>query len=258
MSEIIAAIGNDAAAGSVMAAASSIAHLYGATVEPLHVREDDAELAATAVQAAGSTLRTLEGDRYSVLARAAEPEEVDAVVVAAEGWPDGKRPLATTALKLISSLDKPVIVVPPRLVARRITSVLVPLDGTLASAAALRGIVAVARDTATEVVVAHVLEEESLPAFSDHLPHEVRAWADEFIARYCPDALDARLELRVGAPGAGVLDVLRESDCGLVALGWGQDLGLGRAAVVRELLANSPVPVLLAPMAEDEKASDRM
>ena len=37
----------------------------------------------------------------------------------------------------------------------------------------------------------------------------------------------------------------------LVALGWSQELAGGRAAVVRRMLAESPVPVLLAPANDD-------
>jgi nucleotide-binding universal stress UspA family protein len=98
------------------------------------------------------------------------------------------------------------------------------LLGSLASAAALSEIVELAHNAALRIVVAHVQSAKSLPAFSDHLPHELRAWSEEFIARYCPGAADAALELRVGEPHEQVLDVLRESGCDLVALGWSQDL----------------------------------
>ena len=48
-----------------------------------------------------------------------------------------------------------------------------------------------------------------------------------------------------------ILDILRRSHCDLVALGWSQDLARGRAAVVRRMLAESPVPVLLTPVSND-------
>ncbi len=40
---------------------------------------------------------------------------------------------------------------------------------------------------------------------------------------------------------------LPNSGCNLVALGWSQDLGHVHATVVRQMLAESPVPVLLTP-----------
>jgi hypothetical protein len=51
----------------------------------------------------------------------------------------------------------------------------------------------------------------------------------------------------VGEPREHLLDILRASRCKLVALGWSQNLTGGHAAVVRQMLAESPVPVLLMP-----------
>jgi nucleotide-binding universal stress UspA family protein len=186
------------------------------------------------------------------LARAAAAEDVVAVVIGARGSPAGKHPLGGTAAALVTSLGKPVVVVPPDAPeVHAVERVLVPLDGTAVSAAALHEVVALASEADLGIVVAHVYPERSLPAFSDHLPHEVRAWREEFLARYCPSATEITLELRVGEPHEHVLDILRRSHCDLVALGWSQDLARGRAAVVRRMLAESPVPVLLTPVSND-------
>ena len=247
---VIAAISDDSAALAVLATASAITTLFDATVEALHVGEEDAALMAAA-NAAGVTLRNVAGRPVEVLAQAAGAGDVVAVVIGARGTVEDKRPAGSTALQVITLQNQcPVVVVPPDArVHRSIESVLVPLDGTATSATALEEIVELARDAAARIVVAHVLQPRALPAFSDHLPHEVHAWSEEFIARYCPAAVDAALELRVGEPHRHVLDILRESRCDLVALGWSQDLTRGRAAVVRQLLAESPVPVLLTPVA---------
>jgi nucleotide-binding universal stress UspA family protein len=245
--KVIAAVANDAAASIVLSVATAIANLYAATAQAVHIGEEQAALAAAA-QDAGVALRTIAGPPVERLARAAAAEDVAAVVIGARGARAGKRGLGSTALQLITVLHKPVVVVPPAVASgRRIESVLVPLDGTMASAAALHETVMLARDAAAAIIVAHVQQRHSAPPFEDHRPHEADAWSDEFIARYCPSATDATLELRVGEPQEHVLDILRESHCDLVALGWSQDLAGGRAAVVRRLLAESPVPVLLAP-----------
>jgi len=81
--------------------------------------------------------------------------------------------------------------------------------------------------------------------------HEVGVWSEEFIARNCPGALDARLELRIGEPREHVLDILRDSGCELAVLAWSQDLARGHAAVVHCLLAESPVSVFLIPAGRD-------
>jgi len=257
MTRVIAAITDDSAASAVLSSAGAIASLFSATVEALHVGEERAAVVAAA-QEAGATLRTVAGEAVETIVRAAGAEDVAAVVIGARGAPGGKRPAGSTAMALVSSLNKPVAVVPPDAVVERpIERVLVPLDGTASSAAALREIVELAANAELQIVVAHVQRRQSLPPFSDHLPHEVRAWSEEFIARYCPSATDAALELRVGEPREHVLDIMRASHCDLVALGWGQDLTGGRAAVVRRILAESPVPVLLTPMAATPTAAGR-
>ena len=177
------------------------------------------------------------------------------MVLGARGRPAGRRPAGSTALALITSIGKPIVVVPPD-VSRpeRIDRVLVPLDGSRASAAALAGTINLAREAGLEVVVLHVREEERLPRFSDHLQHEARTWAEEFIARNCP-----ALQRRFNSSSASacrdehLIQVAIEAEVDLVALGWSQDLDAGRAAVVREALARSSVPILLLPIEEQPR-----
>jgi len=245
--KVIATITDDSAAMAVLASADAVAGLFGASVEALHVGHEDAAVAQVA-RTAGVALRTVAGQAVEAIAEAAAADDVAAVVIGTRGAPAETHPAGGTALALVTLLDKPIVVVPPSAtVAGHIDSVLVPLDGTVQSAAALQEIVELAANAELRIVVAHVYRERSLPAFSDHLSHEVRAWSEEFIARHCPAAVDASLELRVGEPREHLLDILRHSRCQLVALGWSQDLTVGRAAVVRQMLAESPVPVLLTP-----------
>lgn len=56
-----------------------------------------------------------------------------------------------------------------------------------------------------------------------------------------------RFELRVGSPGAVIVDAAVQFDVDLVALAWSQNLAAGRAAVVRETLTACRVPTLLIP-----------
>jgi nucleotide-binding universal stress UspA family protein len=249
--KVVAAISDDATASTVLSVADAIGKLYTASVAAVHVGQEHAALTAVA-RTFGLPLTTVAGQPVKALVRAAAAEDVVVVVIAARGAPAGKRPIGSTAAALVTSLEKPVVVVPPDApLAHAVDSVLVPLDGTAVSAAALREVVALASDAEIEIVAAHVHEERSLPAFSDQLPHEVRAWSEEFLARYCPSATEVTLELRVGEPHERLLDILRRSHCDLVALGWSQDLARGRAAVVRRMLAESPVPVLLTPVSSD-------
>ncbi len=248
MSRVIAAVAGDSAAEAVLSTASAVGGLFGAEVEALHVGAERLALSAVA-RDAGVTIANAPGEPVQVLAEAAAAEDVVAIVIGARGDASGRRPTGSTALALITLQKSPIVVVPPDAPVRaRIESVLVPLDGTPASAAALEEIIELAHGAELRIVVAHVHRPHALPAFSDHLPHEVRAWSEEFLARHCPTATGASLELRVGEPREHLLDILRESRCDLIALGWRQDLGRGHAAVVRRMLAESPVPVLLTPV----------
>jgi len=252
MRKVIVAVTGDSAAAGVLSSAGAIAGLFSATVEALHVGDERAVVVASAAQKAGVTLRTIAGEAVREIVDAAAAKNVVAVVIGSRGTPADRRPVGNTALALVASLEKPVAVVPPNATLHHpIQSVLVPLDGTAASSAALREVIELASGAELRVVVAHVHQARSLPVFSDHLPHEVRAWSEEFMARHVPAALDATLELRVGEPHEHVLDICRHCGCDLVALGWSQDLGRGRAAIVRRMLADSPVPVLLTPVSSD-------
>jgi len=78
----------------------------------------------------------------------------------------------------------------------------------------------------------------------------------EFLARHCPDA--ASIEMRTGPVGPRVAEVCGERGSDLVVLSWSQDSSAGRAAVVREVLGSSAVPVLLLPVAPaDPTGPDR-
>lgn len=247
MTRIIAAITDDSAAEAVLATSNAIAGLFSASVDALHVREERVASVAGAQAAPG----TVAGAVAQKILDAALAEDVAAVTIGARGLPD-KRPVGSTAMAVAASSHKPVVVVPPDADLRHpIRSVLVPLDGTAASAGALQQIAELVSGADLNIVVVHVQSDQELPAFGDQLPHEVRAWREEFMARNCPAALDATLELRVGgAHGVHehILNISRRSGCDLVVLGWGQDVSGGHAAVVREMLARSPVPVLLTPV----------
>jgi nucleotide-binding universal stress UspA family protein len=100
-----------------------------------------------------------------------------------------------------------------------------------------------------EVVVLHVHDADSLPAFSDQPQHETRAWKEEFVARYCPWGIGKiTLELRVGRREEEILAVAAETQSQLIALGWSQELAAGRAPVVRQVLERGRVPLMLVPV----------
>jgi nucleotide-binding universal stress UspA family protein len=93
---------------------------------------------------------------------------------------------------------------------KTLNRVLVPLDAEPTTAAALAETLELAGRHQLELVVLHVHDHASLPAFSDQPQHELAAWSEEFLRRHCPNPDLVRLEVRVGAPGQHVLSVAEE------------------------------------------------
>ena len=248
MSKVVAAIDNSSAARPVLATAAAVARLLSAELEAVHVRVDGARTAQAAAAAAGLPLRVLSGRAVESLLRAGEADGVFALVLGARATRSGRRPAGHVALELALSLGKPLVVVPPHAPAPlAVERILVPLDGTAATAGALANTLRLARNRALEVIVLYVHDEARIPLFGDQPQHELEAWTHEFLARHCPHPEDVRLELRTGVPATHVLKVAEEAKADLIALAWSQTLEPGRAAVVREALERSRVPLLLVP-----------
>ncbi len=267
--KVLAAIAPDLAASRVLAGSAMIAQLLRAEVEALHVEESSssdhaqgreaaeataeaaaaaAAGAAAAARRAGVAIRTLRGRAIAEISAAAAASDVAAVALGTRGTLRADE-TGHTALALISAVEKPVLVVSPDAIVRpQLHRMLMPLDRAPVSATALAGILHSAASAGVEVVVAHIQEQETLPAFGDHLAHEVKAWTEEFVARRLLDSQATRLELRVGEPAERILEICEHCNCDLVVLGWRRDLSAGRARIVRAMLARSSVPVLLAPI----------
>ena len=146
---------------------------------------------------------------------------------------------------------KPVVLVPAGArLPRQIRRVLLPLDGTARSAAAVAEAAERFARGGAELVVLHVFDAQTVPRFWDQHAHAGQAWEQEFLARYC--ALPgARLELRSGAAAEHMAKVAGAEQADMIALAWSQRLEPGRAAAVRRTVLEAEVPVMLTPMPED-------
>ena len=250
MTKVVAALDNSSAAGPVLATATSLAKLFGATVEAVHVRGDGGRIAHGVAKAAGHEVRELDRPVVRALVETGMEEDVVALVIGARRTPSGARPVGGTALEVIGSLPKPVAIVPPDAPAPgRLRRVLVPLEGTVSSSIAPQSVIKLARAARLDVVVLHVIDEESLPAFTDQPQHEAAAWRQEFLARWCPSGItDLRVHTRVGVREEEILRAAEDNDVDIVALGWSQELAAGRAPVVRTALERGRIPILLIPV----------
>jgi nucleotide-binding universal stress UspA family protein len=246
VSVLLAAVDDSPAARGVLAAAAGLAPLMGAEVEAIHV-DPGGETARLAAAAAGVPYRVVPGPvEEGILAALADSRAVG-VVVGARGRRAGRRPVGTTARRLIERAAKPVAVVPPDYAGggppKRL---LVPLDGTVATSEAVGAVIRRCSGVA-ELVVLHVFDAATTPRFLDRPAADIELLGREFLASHCP-GLEARFEARVGAVGEVIVEEVDVEGAELVVLGWSQVFGDERAAVVREVLGRARVPVLLVPL----------
>ncbi len=250
MKTTLAALANSLASRSVLASAQALSTLLDSHVEALHVQTNGQRTVKDMTDAAGIALRTTTGSVIERLVEAGEVGDVVALAIGARNTPASSKPLGGTATAVAVTLRKPVLVVPPEAdpppAFRR---VLVPLEGSLSTSMAPRSLFEVASSEHIDVVALHIHDEDSIPSFTDQPQHEMAAWAQEFIHRYCPWGIgDVQLETRIGRIGELVPIVAEQCSCDLIALGWSQQLAHGRAPVVQETLQRSHLPVLLVPV----------
>jgi len=250
MSRVIAAVDNSDVSEPVVVMARAVADALGASVEVLHVVEDEDEAERRPVLPGDPAVRVLSGDPVDRLSTVAAEEDVVALVVGARSRPGGPRPAGHVAMGLAGLTDKPVVLVPPGShPSGQLLTAVVAMEGTPGKARALQRTVALSARAGLEIVVVHVHDEDSIPSFSDQVQHEAEAYATEFFSRHVISAPRMRLELRVGIPADEVLAAVESAGAELVAVGWPQTEDPGRGAVAREILARSPVAVLLVALA---------
>jgi nucleotide-binding universal stress UspA family protein len=249
MKEVIAALDNSLAATPVLGTAQSLANLLDAQVVPVHVAVNGNRVAQSAAARAGLSLVTLTGQVVDELLTQAQRESVVALVLGAHDTPGDRRALGGTAAKVTTASKKPVVVVPPDSCAKQLRRVLIPVESGRSELLTPQAIVELAQGIALEVVLVHVHEPTSLPAFTDQPQHEQTAWAREYLRRYCPSGIgDVQLLVRIGNAEEVVPLVAEETAADIVALGWARELVESRTPIVRAALARAKVPVMLVPV----------
>jgi nucleotide-binding universal stress UspA family protein len=249
MTTILAAIDDSAAAHPVLATALALAPILDARVLAVHVADADIQggTASETAESMNVTLRRVGGDPFEQIRQMANDDEVVAVVLGARARPTGRRPAGHLALALAGAITRPLVIVPPDAQPpRRIARVLIAMKGTPRSARELVQIIQLGAAAELDLVVVHVDDEDTIPAFSDQAQYDTQDYANEFLTRYCKGAPEARLVLRVGLPVDEILATADEVDPDMLAIGWAHGLDPDRARVAREIVARSHVPVLVA------------
>lgn len=250
MTRVIAAIDGGSLTPAVCMTASTFAHTFGADAEVLHVRDDGAE-GRPAPHAHGLPVHLAEGHAIDAILAASRAADVLAVVLGARGRRHAALPVGHTVLGVLLGTTKSVVVVPPRATAPegRIRRIFVPLEDDPGSAGAVENVVRTFRERSTEVVVVHVFDDVDPLRFADRPSRDASLWGAEFLLRSRQPA--AGLRLTRGAASVGVAEVTQSDGADLLVVSWSRNFDPGRAAVVRRLLDDAPVPVLLVPVDGD-------
>jgi nucleotide-binding universal stress UspA family protein len=170
-----------------------------------------------------------------------------------------RRALGSVAEQVLLDAPCPVVLVHPERGRRSwaVRRIVLPHDGTPTTAAALGPAMELAQRSGAELDVLHVPTSDAptepdgvtAPQYLDQPQHEWPLWAREFLERTLgpsngPPAVQARPVLRRGAPEAEILRFARECEGDLIVLAWHGSLEPGRARIMRQILRETPCPVL--------------
>ena len=235
---VVAAVDNSLAANPVLVGARALARMLDARVEAIHVITDGEVPPTAAASAVGVPLRTTSGPVVDRLIDEAGRPGVVGIVIGARASPRSQNALGSTAMAVVTSCERPIMVVPPvGRIAPIFRKVLVPLEGTVSTSLAPKSIVELGRRSSIDVVAFHVHEE------GEGMDNE------EFLRSFCPWGIGfVNVEQRTGRSQEMIPAVADELACDVVALGWAQALGPGRAEAVRGTLERATVPVILIPV----------
>jgi len=265
---ILAPLDGTPAAAAALPVARGLAALEDAVVQVMHVDgpagtpPDPAALGISAEQLGGARLTTIEGEPAEQIVRVAVERMSRCIVLCTHTRPiPPPRALGHVTRQVLRTAPCPVLLVPPtrraeRWVPRRI---LLPHDGTPATAAALAPAADLAERAGAELHVVHIAAPTAAtrtqpgtlraPRYLDQPQHEWPAWAREFLERMAAlggrAALRLRLSITSGDPGREILRFAREHDADLVVLASSGHWEPARAAAIRAVIEGTERPILI-------------
>ena len=244
----------------------------GADVEILHVLAPG-ELAAEAEEALrqvgrdgleGASLRLERGEVVRQILAAGGKRDVELVVLTTHvGSIKEGRHLGSVAEAVVARTQKPVLLVRPEAPAgaRKLRRLLLPVDGTPKTAAALGPATLLAKRLGASLDLLYVagLGREGLaekgsiaaPRYVDQQQHEWPEWATEVAERlaaccaHCPPEVPVRMFLALGDVGEEIERFALEHSSDAIVLVRRSRLQPGRARTLRSVLQRAPCPVLV-------------
>jgi nucleotide-binding universal stress UspA family protein len=259
--------------------AQRIAGQLGAEVEALIVARDAADkeswqgkLGAEA-ERLGVSVRLVTGEPGAEIVRATERDGVCLVALTMHGRAVGEKGhrLGSVAKKVIASTVRPVLLVKPEAADARdagpVRRLLVPIDGTPKTAAALQPVTQLAHDLKASIDLLYVadprqkppLERGSItaPLYVDQPQHEWPEWASEVERRLsegcagCPQDVEVRTYLARGDAGEEITRFARENGSDAIVLVRRSRFQPGRAKVIRAVLEGTTSYVIIVGCGEE-------
>ncbi len=256
-------------ATALMAVARTIAELEQADIQlvyqtsrhelghPGGPREALAQMGLTAEKLHGVILDESLEELSTETLRLAEKHAHSTIIMYAYAEEDGD--LGELPKKIMERATCPVILVrPEHRLSGRLRHILLPYDGTPATAAVAEPAMQIAELSRAELLVLHVtgagytMPEEpgsiTPPRYVDQPQHEWPSWFAEFMERAaCWPSPPPRVRplLAVGDVGAEILRVAREQQPSLIILGWHGSWEGEHAQAVKKVLGAAPCPIFV-------------
>jgi nucleotide-binding universal stress UspA family protein len=257
---LLVAVADAEADREVVACARALAAAARWDVRAVHVREPGIPEPGSA-DLEGLDLTSIDGDPIEALSRLVGGTAVDAIAFGLScscGRGPASSGMGHVAEALLNGHVAPVLLVRPGMrPVSQLRRLYVPLEGSPSGSSAMRAADEALCARGREIVMLHVVtgdtpsEIGSLPAprIMDQEHYEWQAWQDEFTMRFsqCPEGGRHRVAVRVGDPAVIIADEAGKNAAELIVLSWSGSFESGHGAVIRELLAKAPCPLLLVP-----------
>ncbi len=282
---MLVALDGSSAAATALPAARALGRQLGAKVETLYVSRRSVSEAALrrrlGLRAGGRGALSISaciGEPAECILRQTEEPGVELVVLTTHGRSVRPgRALGSVTAAVIAASTRPLLLVRPEAAARRaapIRRLLFPLDGTPATAAALKDVMALAGRLRASIDVLYVIAGRSggpqergsmgTPRYVDQPHHEWAQWADEVMERLCracaesPAEVPIAVHVRQGEIGAEIVRFATQLRHDTIVLVRRSRLEPGRAHAIKAVLHHTPCPVLLVGSPPHQPAQNRV
>ena len=265
--KLLVALDGSPAAATALPVARAVAKQLSAGIEVLHVsrRPVASSLLRSRLGVARMPLSACVGKPATCILRHTEQSNVELVVLTTHGRSIRPgRAMGRVAAAVIAASSRPILLLRPEAAPRRswrIRRLLFPLDGTPATAAALKDVMALAGRLGASIDVLYVIAARSrgpqergsmgAPRYMDQPHYEWAQWAGEVMERLCrccaesPVDVPIAVHVRQGEVGAEIVEFATERRHDAIVLVRRSHMEPGRAHALRAVLQQTPCPILL-------------